>query len=116
MCRSLPPVRHCVYFLRTAFPGGPCDVDDTRAAQFAVLTVQEASARFRGAVCRLITDDKGTRFLIACGVPGFRSEIEANAHSLYASRALQIGLTSAIALRSLGLTPACGIATGPWAT
>ena len=49
---------------------GRCDIDDTRAAQQAVLTVQEVAAHFRGAVCRLITDDKGTRFIIGCGLPG----------------------------------------------
>ena len=91
---------------------GPCDVDDSRAAQSAVLEVQAAAAKFGGAVCRLTTDDKGTRFLIACGVPGFRAETEASAHSLYAWRALQIAQVSARALEDIGLGSCCGIATG----
>jgi class 3 adenylate cyclase len=91
---------------------GPCDVDDSRAAQLAVLKVQGAAAKFGGAVCRLTTDDKGTRFLIACGVPGFRAETEASAHSLYAWRALQIAQLSAQALEDIGLGSCCGLATG----
>ena len=91
---------------------GRCDIDDTRAAQQAVLTVQEVVAHYRGAICRLITDDKGTRFIIACGLPGFAAEHDANAHSLHAWRALQIALHCHAALTSQGLDCSAGVSTG----
>ena len=48
----------------------PCEVDDLPCAHAAVGKVQQLVRRNKGTICRLICDDKGTRFLIAFGVPG----------------------------------------------
>ena len=59
----------------------------------------------RGAVLRLITDDKGTRFLISCGVPGYAAADDA-------WRALQIAIQCHVALAELGVGCAGGVASG----
>lgn len=48
----------------------PCEVADLDTAHRAVRVVQEQVMRFDGTITRLICDDKGTRFLIAFGLPG----------------------------------------------
>lgn len=93
---------------------GPCDIDDTRAAQLAVLAVHDVAARFRGAICRLITDDKGTRFLLACGVPGFAAQNDANAVSLHAWRAVQIAVQCHTALAQVRALPRSAVTTHEW--
>ncbi|KAL1515656.1 hypothetical protein AB1Y20_002274 [Prymnesium parvum] len=52
----------------------PCEVSDVHKAHLAVRAVQEQVARFDGTITRLICDDKGTRFLIAFGLPGHANE------------------------------------------
>ena len=52
----------------------PCEVADLATAHEAVRVVQERVQRFDGVITRLICDDKGTRFLIAFGLPGHANE------------------------------------------
>ena len=52
----------------------PCEVADKDRAHLAVRAVQQEVARFDGTITRLICDDKGTRFLIAFGLPGHANE------------------------------------------
>ena len=40
----------------------------------ATLAVQNAIGRYDGTITRLLTDDKGTRFLIAFGLPGHQHD------------------------------------------
>ena len=47
-----------------------CEVHDIATCHAAVGAVQEKIRKFMGSITRLITDDKGTRFLIAFGMPG----------------------------------------------
>ena len=67
--------------------------------------MQGAARTWRGAITRLIADDKGVRFLVVCGVPGFIAEDDAG-------RALQIATRSCAALGRLGLRCAVGVASG----
>ena len=52
----------------------PCDVESLEVVQRATLAIQKAVQRYDGAITRLITDDKGTRFLIAFGLPGHQHD------------------------------------------
>eukprot|EP00964_Phaeocystis_antarctica_P105138 scaffold70208_cov45-Phaeocystis_antarctica.AAC.1 len=52
----------------------PCDVESLDVVQQATLAIQKAVQRYDGAITRLITDDKGTRFLIAFGLPGHQHD------------------------------------------
>ena len=52
----------------------PCEVADKNTAHEVVRVVQERTQRFDGTITRLICDDKGTRFLIAYGLPGHANE------------------------------------------
>ena len=80
-------------------------MSDLFAAQRAVLAVHSVATALRGAVLRLITDDKGTRFLISCGVPGFAAADDA-------WRALSIAIKCHAALAELGVGCAAGVTTG----
>ena len=51
-----------------------CEVADKETAHCAVSAVQLHIKRHDGTITRLITDDKGTRFLIAFGLPGHANE------------------------------------------
>ena len=51
-----------------------CEVADKGTAHRAVSAVQLHVTRHDGTITRLITDDKGTRFLIAFGLPGHANE------------------------------------------
>ena len=58
-------------FLKVMHLGAsPCEVHELETAHAAVHAVQSAVTRHGGAILRLITDDKGTRFPIAFGLPG----------------------------------------------
>ena len=91
----------------------PCEVDDLACAHAAVGKVQELVRRNKGTICRLICDDKGTRFLIAFGVPGQAGGDDARravAACLGIERAL-LALNSAnVSKRKL--TVATGVTTG----
>lgn len=52
----------------------PCEPADLGTTHTAVRVVQEAVKRHGGSVLRLLTDDKGTRFLIAFGLLGQQHE------------------------------------------
>ncbi len=52
----------------------PCEVTDLAKASEVCGIVQERMQRFDGTITRLICDDKGTRFLIAFGLPGHANE------------------------------------------
>jgi len=52
----------------------PCEIAELQRAHEAVHAVQKSIARFDGTITRLICDDKGTRFLIAFGLPGHANE------------------------------------------
>ena len=84
----------------------PCEVSDLFAAQRAVLAVHSVATALRGAVLRLITDDKGTRFLIAFGLPGHANEDDESRAVLACLQvALALTLTQALTLtRKLILT------------
>ena len=52
----------------------PCDVNSLEVVQQATFSVQKAIDKYDGTITRLITDDKGTRFLIAFGLPGHQHD------------------------------------------
>ena len=52
----------------------PCDVMSLEAVHQATQATQLAIQRYDGTITRLITDDKGTRFLIAFGLPGHQHD------------------------------------------
>ena len=63
----------------------PCDVESLEIVHEATRATQRAIQRYQGTITRLITDDKGTRFLIAFGLPG-------HAHEDDEARAVQASL------------------------
>ena len=52
----------------------PCEVAELQRAHKAVQAVQRSMQRYDGTITRLICDDKGSRFLIAFGLPGHANE------------------------------------------
>ena len=52
----------------------PCEVADLHTAHKATQIVQQHVQKHDGTITRLICDDKGTRFLIAFGLPGHANE------------------------------------------
>lgn len=52
----------------------PSDVHSLELVHRATRATQHAVQRYDGTITRLITDDKGTRFLIAFGLPGHQHE------------------------------------------
>jgi class 3 adenylate cyclase len=71
----------------------------------AVACVQEHVQKYDGTVMRIIHDDKGTRLLIAFGLPS-------QSHEDDETRTVLSSLEMQMVLRGLGLKPAFGIATG----
>lgn len=67
-----------------------CEVDNLMLCHAAVAVVQEKVQRHGGTLTRVITDDKGTRFLIAFGLPG-RAHEDDEARAVLA--ALEISAT-----------------------
>ena len=63
------PVRGADVWARQA-----CEIDDMARCHAAVNIVQEKVCRHGGTLTRVLTDDKGTRFLIAFGLPGHAHE------------------------------------------
>ena len=59
-----------VFFKLQYLGGTPCEVGAVGPAHEAVRIVQECTAANGGSILRLITDDKGTRFLNAFGLQG----------------------------------------------
>ena len=71
---AMPAIRAPRRYVRLRAGLKPCEVHATETVHKAVGIVQEKIQRFDGAITRLITDDKGTRFLIAFGLPGHLHE------------------------------------------
>jgi class 3 adenylate cyclase/tetratricopeptide (TPR) repeat protein len=83
-------------------PGTP---DGLSGIQDAVMALQREVERFEGTVYQLLTDDKGTTLVAACGLPP-------RAHEDDAARGTLAALAMHAALLRRGLTPSVGIATG----
>jgi class 3 adenylate cyclase len=80
------------------------EVDPARL-QSVTHAVQQAVQRFGGALPYVQMDDKGLNFIVAWGVPTAAFEDDA-------ARALIAGLAIQAAVRTLGLQPSLGVATG----
>ena len=52
----------------------PCDVENLEIVHRATSATQRAIQKYDGTITRLLTDDKGTRFLIAFGLPGHQHD------------------------------------------
>jgi class 3 adenylate cyclase/tetratricopeptide (TPR) repeat protein len=74
--------------------------------QAAVVVAQEQVERYEGVVYELVEDDKGTSLVAAFGLPG-------TSHPDDPTRALLATRTIHEQLRTLGLSPVSGVATGP---
>lgn len=94
----------------------PCEPAQLGSTHAAVRAVQEAFTGRGGTILRLITDDKGTRFLIAFGLPGQQHEDEvsravcAAVEAAEALKAVSAPLIEGQEPRSLGC--AVGVTTG----
>jgi class 3 adenylate cyclase len=72
----------------------PCEPAGLGSTHAAVRAVQEAFSSRGGSVLRLITDDKGTRFLVGFGLPGQQ-------HGDEVSRAVMAAVEAAIRLKRI---------------